>query len=122
MVAQMENQMSGEAIDASDGNAFNPGTYFVYRTSEGRLGKFIVENWEPGAENRLTLGWVTYNPNGSVYSSGTGLVIRGTYFCDLDTGLESSSGSDFQWHQYSATIRDILPQNGALLKLLYRAP
>lgn len=123
-VESMQSQLSGDNIDASDGNEFNPGTYFVCRTSAGRYGKFIVENWEPGGatDNRLTIGWVTYNADGTVYTSGSGLVIRGTYSCDLDLGLETSINSDFTWVQYSAAERWLDPRNGALFKLMYRAP
>lgn len=123
-IVSMYSQMSTANIDASDGVEFNPGTYFVYRTSAGRYGKFIVENWEPGAatENRLTIGWVTYNASGTVYSSGSGLVIRGTYHCDLDFGLETSTNSDFWWSIYSSTTRHLQPENGARFKLMYRAP
>lgn len=114
--------LSSADIDGSNGSEFKPGTYFVYRTSAGRLGKFIVENWEPASGNRLTIAWVTYNTNGTVYSSGTGLVIRGTYSCDLDTGAETTTGADFWWNMQSTTTRYLTPRNGALFKLIYRAP
>ncbi len=68
-VETLEGQMTAVNIDASDGNEFNPGTYFVYKTSAGRYGKFIVENYDP-ASHELTIAWVTYNSNGTVYRSG----------------------------------------------------
>jgi hypothetical protein len=123
-IVSLYSQMSTSNIDASDGNEFNPGTYFIYRTSAGRYGKFIVENWQPGGTpaNQLTIAWVTYNTSGTVYSSGTGLVIRGTYHCDLDLGLETSTNSDFWWSIYSSTTRHLQPENTARFKLMYRVP
>lgn len=114
--------LSGTNIDSSDGNKFNPGTYFVYRTSQGRLGKFLVENLEPAVNHRLTIAWVTYNADGSVYSSGSGLTIQGTYSCDLDLGAETPTGRDFSWPQINTTTRYLDPNNSALFKLVYRAP
>ena len=114
--------LSGANIDSSDGNKFNPGTYFVYRTSQGRFGKFRVDTLEPAVNHRLTIAWTTYNANGSVYSSGSGLAIRGTYSCDLDPGLETSTDRDFSWVQSTSSIRYLAPANGAVFKLVYRAP
>ncbi len=90
--------LSNTEISGSDGSEFKPGTYFVYRTSMGRLGKCIVENYEPASSYRLTIAWVTYNANGTVYSSGSGLVILGSFLCDLDTGTVTSTGADFWWN------------------------
>ena len=108
--------LSEDAIDSSDGNEFWPGTYFVYRTSGNRLGKFIVEQYG----YNLTIGWVTYNADGSVYTSGSGLLIRGTWQCDLDEGREADVGADFWWRIHTATTRSLLPVNGARFNLVYR--
>ncbi len=113
----MYNQMSGSNIDGSDGNELNPGTYFVYRTSSLRYGKFIVENYD-ATTHALTIAWVTYNSDGTVYSSGTGLVIRGTYACDLDLGLETSTNRDFRWNQATSSVRYLDPTNGAVFDLM----
>ncbi|RKY24990.1 MAG: hypothetical protein DRP62_02435 [Planctomycetota bacterium] len=90
-IAAMEAGMSTASIDSSDGNEFMPGTYFIYKTDEGRFGKFMVENYEPDENHCLIIRWVTYNADGSVYSSGDRLVIRVSWYCDLDEGLETSS-------------------------------
>ena len=121
-IAKRLGDMSGASIDGSDGNEFAPGTYFIYRTSAGRFGKFIVTDFNHADLNKLTLDWITYNADGTVYSSGTGLVIRGTYSCDLDLGLETIVGSDFWWAQESVSTRCLVPQNAALFDLIYRAP
>ena len=48
----------------------------------------------------------------NIYSQGN-LVIRGTWSCDLDQGLETETGADFWWEQETETIRYIVPRNGA---------
>jgi hypothetical protein len=112
-IAALEGKMSFADVDASDGLDLWPGTFFIYKTSQGRFGKFIVENLEKNHNNRLTISWVTYNADGSEYSSGSGLVIHGTWHCDLDIGLETNTDSDFKWKMISATERSLDPENGA---------
>lgn len=121
-IAAIDAQLSDSPIDGSDGNQFWPGTYFVYLTSGGRYGKFIVEKYEPDVNHRLSIGWVTYNADGSIYSTGTGLAIRGTYTCDLDNGIEGGADEDWQWAMQTWTTRSLIPYNGARFKLMYRAP
>ena len=122
-IAAMEDQMNTAAIDGSDGNDFWPGTYFIYKTNLGRYGKFIVANLDKSQNNQLTIAWVTYEAGGSVYSSGSGLIIRGTWSCDLDEGQEGPAAGDrdWSWAQISSTTRRLYPQNGAKFKLMYRA-
>ncbi len=121
-IAAIDAQLSASPIDGSDGSPFWPGTYFAYITNSGRYGKFIVEKYEPASNHRLTLGWTTYNADGTIYSTGTGLVIRGTYTCDLDLGVEGGSVDDWQWAMLTSTTRALYPRNGARFKLMYRAP
>lgn len=121
-IASMDAQLSDSPIYGSDGSQFWPGTYFAYITSSGRYGKFIVEKYEPTDNHRLTIGWTTYNADGSIYSTGSGLVIRGTYTCDLDEGVEGGTGEDWQWAMHTSTTRSLAPRNGARFKLMYRAP
>lgn len=120
-IAAQEAGMSTANIDASDDNEFMPGTYFIYKTNEGRFGKFMVENCEPGENHRLTMRWVTYDADGSVYSSGTRLLIRGTWSCDLDQGLETTTGRDWNWFLATSTSRRLVPKNGAKFRLMHRA-
>ena len=120
-ILAMEGEMSTSSIDSSNGNEFMPGTYFVYKTDEGRFGKFMVENYEPTENHRLVIRWVTYEVDGSIYSHGTRLIVRGTWTCDLDEGLETATGKDWNWFLASGTVRRLLPQNGAKFKLMHRA-
>jgi hypothetical protein len=120
-IVSMEADMSTASIDASNGNEFMPGTYFVYKTDLGWFGKFRVENYEPAENCRLTIGWVTYFPNGTIFSQGAGLIIRGTWPCDLDSGQEISAGADWNWSLLTSTTRQLDSRNGAKFKRMYRA-
>jgi len=121
-VAAMDAQLSSAPIYGSNGSQFWPGTYFAYVTNSGRYGKFITEKYEPAENHRLTIGWITYNADGTIYSTGTGLNIRGTFSCDLDLGTESGTGEDWDWAMHTSTERALHPRNGARFKLLYRSP
>lgn len=125
-IAAMEAEMSTASIDASDGNEFMPGTYVIYKTNEGRFGKFIVDNYEPTGptvNHKLTIRWVTYDGNGSVYTYGSGLAINGTYRCDLDLGQETTeyAVSDWFWNMLTSTTRRLESTNSAKFKLMHRA-
>ena len=103
--------VDGDSISGDDGdNQLAPGTIVLCHTSSGRFTKFLVESW--GYD--LGLRWATYDADGSLHSSGTGLLIRGTWACDLDEGLETDEDCDFRWDQLSGTERRLTPQNGAL--------
>jgi hypothetical protein len=118
-IESLESLMSTATIDGSDGNELNPGSYAIYKTDAGRYGKFIVEDFN-AATHALTIAWVTYNADGTVYSSGSGLVIRGTWSCDLDLGLETSVANDFQWTQATGVTRYITPNSGAIFNLMHQ--
>lgn len=104
--------LSTNQIDGSDAsNDLPDGTIVVYQTNEGRYGKFQVTTWGI----TLTIKWVTYDFDYSVFTSGDNLEISGTWSCDLDAGVEEGSTStrDFFWQQVSGTVRYLTPQNGA---------
>ncbi len=103
---------SDERINGSNDerNELLPGSIFLCKTSEGRLAKFLIEEYG----YHLVITWTTYNHDGEVYSEGSGLRIRGTWSCDLDEGKESADGSDFWWQQATDVERYLTPKNGAL--------
>jgi hypothetical protein len=121
-IADMAHTLTKDSIYGSDGIEFWPGTYFVYRTNLGRYGKFKVDDLDTINNHKLTITWVTYNYDGSIYSKGTGLEVRGTWDCDLDKGVEGppSGAEDFWWNMQSSTVRYLYPLNGARFKLMYR--
>jgi len=104
--------LSSNQINGSNNanNQIPTNTIVVYKTNLGRYGKFLVKTYS----NNLVINWVTFNSNGTVYSSGSNLTIRGTYLADLDEGLETSSGADFWWEIIDSIERYIVPRNGAL--------
>ncbi|MEM3112723.1 MAG: hypothetical protein QXY90_06760 [Candidatus Anstonellales archaeon] len=91
-------------------------TILLYRTNEGRHGKLLIKTYG----YNLIIRWSTFNPNGSLHSKGDNLTIRGTYSCDLDSGKETQTSSDFWWEQVSATERYLTPKNGANFALYSR--
>ncbi|UCG48779.1 MAG: hypothetical protein JSU94_03175 [Phycisphaerales bacterium] len=119
-IASMRGRMTSDHIDGSDSNELGSGTFLIYVTDEGRYGKFVVRSFDKANGYRLTIDWITYNADGSIYSAGDELVIRGTYFCDLDEGLEVTTGSDFHWSMATTTTRSLNPRNGAKFKLVRR--
>ncbi len=127
-IYSLRGLLTSGTIDCSDSTSPKPldaGSVVIYLTDMGRYGKFAVENFDQADMNKLTIKWTTYNSNGTVFSSGTGLVIRGTYLCGLDSGREFSTtgmGEDFWWNIFSSTTRSIVPQNGATFHVLYPTP
>jgi hypothetical protein len=91
-------------------NELLPGSIFFCKTTEGRLAKFLIEEYG----YHLVISWTTYNHDGEVYSEGSGLRIRGTWSCDLDEGKESTDGRDFWWQQVTDVERYLTPKNGAV--------
>ncbi len=122
-IASMDGELTSNPINGSDELDCLPGTYFVYCTNQGRYGKFIVEALDKSANNKLTIAWVTYRSDGRVYSSGSKLVIRGTWTCDLDAGVEGAATKDidFHWEQLTSLVRQLSPWNGARFKMIFRA-
>lgn len=106
-----KSSLSSDKINGSNNNQnqLTPGTILVYQTSEGRYGKMQIKQY--GYD--LYLKWLTYNANGTTYSSGNNLKIRGTWYCDLDLGRESDISSDFWWQQSTPVERFLVPENGA---------
>ena len=107
----MRVTLSTDPINGSDNamNRITTGTILMYQTDEGRYGVLEIASY--GQD--LTLNWRTYNADGSVYGSGQGLVIRASYSCDLDGGVEGASSADFQWHLVTSVERYIEPRSGA---------
>lgn len=110
--------MSTDQINGSmnSSNHLSMGSIVVYKTNSSRYGKFIV--MEYGYD--IKIKWQTYNSNGTTYSSGSSLIIRGTWSCDLDLGIESLTNRDFFWQQATSTIRYLTPKNGAKFKVYLR--
>jgi hypothetical protein len=111
-ITAVESDMTGGSINGSmlPQNDLGTGTVVLYKTSLGRFGKMLIEMHGPD----ITIGWTTYNAGGSVYTSGSGLLIRSTWSCDLDEGIETAADRDFWWVNQDGTIRYLSSQNGAI--------
>jgi hypothetical protein len=102
-------------IDGSDNknNRIPTGTILCYVTSDNRFGKLEVLEYG----YNLAIKWVTYAKDGGVLSEGDRLVVRGTWPCDLDYGVEGNKGKskpDFWWEQVDGTVRYLAFRNGAV--------
>ena len=101
--------MTANPIVTSIGG-FNPlleGAVVYYLTNENRWGKFRIQQYG----YNLIIEWTTFNQDGSVYSTGVNLTIRGTWECNLDLGQESVKSVDFWWEHNNTT--NLVPKNGA---------
>lgn len=95
-------------------NEFNEiptGSILLYKTNEDRYGKLKIISYG----DDLTLQWKTFNFDGSAFSEGTNLTIRGGSSYDLDIGLETDNLPDFWWQKRDSIQRYLVPQNGAKL-------
>ncbi|MGD9931504.1 MAG: FISUMP domain-containing protein [Mangrovibacterium sp.] len=108
-------ELSSERINGSNNteNQLLPGTILVYQTSEGRPGKMQIQQY--GYDMKIR--WITYTNTGEVHNSGENLTIRGFWSCDLDTGKETTKGSDFWWEQITVEERYLTPMNNAMFAL-----
>lgn len=111
--------LSSDKINGSDSqdNQIPADTVLVYQSNEGRYGKMKILSYG----YNLTIKWVTYNSDGSVFSNGENLLIKGTWNYDMDYGIEETSSSslaDFWWEQVDSTIRYIVPKNSAKFSIL----
>lgn len=54
-------------------------------------------------------------PPSTIVAQGTGIVLKGTFLFDFDTGTEggASPAMDVFWEQVSTVVRQLVPQNGA---------
>ena len=115
-IAAVEPLMSKDAIDGSDGDEFVAGTIFLYKTSEGRLGKCRVDALGEG--HSLILNWMTFNSDGSEFTSGNQLVVQTSFPCDLDFGAvgpfsKVGQRGDFWYQGVTLSSRKLVPQNAA---------
>jgi hypothetical protein len=114
--------VSEALIDGSNnaGNQIPPGTIILYKTNEERFGKLQILDYG----YNLGFRWNTFAGDGSVYSAGDYLEIRGTFSADLDAGIQSAHDDpanvpDFWWNQLTDEIRYFQPVNGGLFHKYY---
>jgi hypothetical protein len=115
-IAQLNNQLSGESILASDasGNLFQPGDIILYKTNGNRYGKLKILNINDASNKDLVVAAVTYQDNGSVYNQKDNLLIRGTWLCDLDLISETNQNGDFHWSREDEFTTNLTPRGNAV--------
>lgn len=89
-IAMLEEDMEAGPMTISNANGvqWEPGDVFIYKTNQGRFGKFEVISVNQAENYKLTIKAVTYDTGGVIHSQTSSLSIRGTWLCDLDTMTE----------------------------------
>lgn len=95
-----------------------PEQYFIYKTVQGRFGKFIVEGCWCGI---ISLDFVTYGDDGNVYKKGS-VSLGYKSGIDFDTGTisnGSSSSIDMQcfWDEQDGSSAHWVQAYGAMRKM-----
>jgi hypothetical protein len=110
--------MTATNILASDvvGILWAKGTVVIFKTTEGTFGKLEVVNIEKVNNYALILNITIYNANGTTKNIIKGLLIRGTWGCNLDMPSEETVGlkSDFFWDRPTQFETYLAPKNGAV--------
>ncbi len=96
------------------------GDVYVYKTSEGNLGKFEIVSVDKFNNYRTTFRYVTYNKDGSIRSQSNSLSVDGTYNIDFDNGSNQpqESNADFKLSRVDDNYTEIIgAQEGIMIKL-----
>lgn len=116
-IQALEAKMSIDRIVISDatGVVWKAGNVYVYKTNDGRFGKFEVVSIDPTQNYQLTIKAVNYAPDGTIYNQSDALSIKGTWHCDLDLVKETIGNNtvDFQNERDTKTNTFFRPENKA---------
>lgn len=119
-------QLTGDPINASlneEGELYD-GSVVLYATNQGRLGKLQVQQLDDGFGN-LVIRYVTFDADGSVFSSQDNLVWSQSATLDLDAGVQGGivpEEDDFFFQSVDGIVRFLNLKNGALALLLLAPP
>ncbi|MGZ2371195.1 OmpA family protein [Ancylomarina sp. YFZ004] len=108
-------------VSIPSGVLLDIGTIIGYATKDGRVGKMEFLNIDKNDNYKLTVKYVTYNFNGSVYSQSDHLEIQGTQNCDLDDGTTegvTSKNKDFRLGRTNKTNTVIWSGEESILRVL----
>lgn len=107
-------------ISNNSGIVNGPGTVIVYATTGGKFGKLEILDVNATNNYELTLKYVTYNYDGSVYSKHDKIQVEGTYGCDLDEGFSGDvdlEDAEFFLGRQGSTTTTLNPSETAILKI-----
>lgn len=108
------------AATSSNGNPLGMADILIYRTNGNRFGKLEIIDFDQANNLDLSFRAVTYNADGSVFNQTDFLVVRGTFFVDLDLMLEEGANPndrDFQLRRLNVTDSNIEPRDGAMMSV-----
>ena len=116
-VKSRDTLMTANAIagTSSSGVLLKKGDVLSYITKTGLYGKLQIDSIDITNNFALTIDATTYKADGTVSKQIQGLVIEGTWSCDLDNLIETSDGdaADFFWERETDTDTQIGPSNDA---------
>ena len=107
-------------ISNNDGIVNGKGTVILYATTGGKFGKMEILDVDPDNNYELTVKYVTYNYNGSVYSKTNLMQIEGTYGCELDEGYSGDvdfEDAEFFLGRQGSVTTSLNPTETAILKI-----
>jgi hypothetical protein len=109
--------MNTDLIQATSGEGleWNIDDVFVYKTNENRYGKLQVIDIFEAENNKFQFRATVFNADGSVFNITDSLQIRLSYFCDLDSLIETGNKTtrDFWWSGANEDDTYLAPQNNA---------
>ena len=111
-ITALESSMASVMLNGTNdtGILWEDGKILLYRTSDGRLGKLRVLDLSfPSV--LLSIEAITYNSDGSMYSSTNRLEIQGNDECDLDamTTRPTLNQNEFVWERVTELQTRISP-------------
>jgi hypothetical protein len=119
----VESSMSIASIQATsaEGLEWNIDDVFVYKTNENRFGKLQVIDIFEAEDNKFQFRATVFNADGSVFDTTDSLQIRLSYFCDLDSLIETGNKTtkDFLWSGATEDDTYFNPQNNAKFRGYY---
>lgn len=125
MIEREEATFTTNSIPISDeaGIKCKVGDIFLYKTNKGKFGKMEILSINKAENYKLTFRVKTFhNGNEIEVLTSNGLIVRGTYPCNLDsplhefgeiTDLDNFGLSDFKNERQTTTNTIISPENGA---------
>lgn len=110
--------MTASNILVSDfvGIVWEKGNVFIFKTNDGTFGKFEVADILKINNYALIVNVTVFNANGTTKNIINGLLIRGTWGCNLDLPEEDNASlqSDFLWDRPTQFGTFLVPKNGAV--------
>lgn len=112
-----ESQMSIADIIATNsaGIHWEPGTVFIYKTTENHYGKLELVSIDISKNYEATFNATNFNSDGSISNSTSNLLVPGTALVDLDTFKihPDIKIGDLHWTRLTETDTNLAPKNGA---------